>query len=268
MTDALRGPAVDAGSRSPGGGSLASRVVLVTGSSRGIGAEVAVRAAAEGATVAIHYVRSAEGAERTLERVHEAGGRAEAFRADVADGGQAEALVDGVVERFGRIDGLVNNAGLTLVKPFLETAAAEWDAVLRTDLTAAFHTCRAVLPSMLERGSGAIVNVASRLGQMGIAETAAYSAAKAGLLGLTRSLAREFGPRGIRINAVAPGVTITEMTTDLVDSEEGRRRLRDHALGRFGRADEVADAVVFLLSDRAALFVGQTLNPNAGSYMP
>jgi 3-oxoacyl-[acyl-carrier protein] reductase len=103
---------------------------------------------------------------------------------------------------------------------------------------------------------------------MGIAETAAYSAAKAGLIGLTRSLAREFGSRGVRINAVAPGVTITEMTTGLVDSEEGRRRLRDMALGRFGRADEVAQAVIFLLSDQASLFVGQTLNPNAGGYMP
>ena len=247
---------------------LHDRIVLVTGSSRGIGAEVAVKAAAEGATVAVHYVRSAEGAERTLERVHDVGGRGEAFRADVADGAQAEALVGQVIERLGSVDALVNNAGLTLVKPFLATTTAEWDSVLRTDLSAAFHTCRAVLPSMLERGSGAIVNVASRLGQMGIAETAAYSAAKAGLIGLTRSLAREFGPRGIRINAVAPGVTITEMTTDLVDSEEGRRRLRDHALGRFARAEEVADAVVFLLTDRAGLFVGQTLNPNAGSYMP
>jgi 3-oxoacyl-[acyl-carrier protein] reductase len=103
---------------------------------------------------------------------------------------------------------------------------------------------------------------------MGIAETAAYSAAKAGLIGLTRSLAREFGAKGIRINAVAPGVTITDMTTDLVDSEEGKRRLRDMALGRFGRADEVAAAVIFLLSDEASLFTGQTLNPNAGGYMP
>ena len=121
---------------------------------------------------------------------------------------------------------------------------------------------------MVERGSGTIVNVASRLGQMGVAETAAYSAAKAGLIGLTRALAREFGPRGIRVNAVAPGVTVTEMTADLVDSEEGRRRLRDMPLGRFGRADEVADAVIFLLSDASSLFLGQTLNPNAGGYMP
>jgi 3-oxoacyl-[acyl-carrier protein] reductase len=181
---------------------------------------------------------------------------------------EAEALVARVIEHFGRLDGLVNNAGRTQVGPFLDLEPAEWEAVLRTDLTAAYHTCRAALPTLVERGSGVIVNIASRLGQMGIAETAAYSAAKAGLIGLTRSLAREFGPMGIRVNAVAPGMTVTEMTTDLADSDEGRRRLRDMALGRFGRADEVAEAVIFLLSDASSLFLGQTLNPNAGGYMP
>jgi 3-oxoacyl-[acyl-carrier protein] reductase len=250
------------------GVALAERVVLVTGSSRGIGAEVAVKAAAEGAVVAVHYGRSADGAQRTLERVRGAGSDGEAFAADIADGGQAEALVERVIARFGRVDALVNNAGLTQVGPFLEIAPEDWEAVIRTDLTAAFHTCRAVLPSMVERGSGSIVNIASRLAQIGVAETAAYSAAKAGLVGLTRALAREFGPRGIRVNAVAPGMTLTEMTADLADSEEGRRRLQDMPLGRLGRADEVAEAVIFLLSDRASLFLGQTLNPNAGGYMP
>jgi 3-oxoacyl-[acyl-carrier protein] reductase len=250
------------------GDALAGRVVLVTGSSRGIGAEAAVKAAAEGARVAVHYHRSPEGAQRTVERARKLGAEAEAFGADLADGAAAERLVADVIDGFGRLDGLVNNAGRTQVGPFLEIEPEEWEAVLRTDLTAAFHTSRAALPSMVERGDGAIVNVASRLGQMGITETAAYSAAKAGLIGLTRSLAREFGPKGIRVNAVAPGVTITEMTTDLVDSEAGRARLRDMPLGRFGRADEVAEAVVFLLSDRASLFLGQTLNPNGGGYMP
>ena len=248
--------------------SLDGRVVLVTGSSRGIGAEVAVKAAAAGATVGVHYHGSVDGAERTVDRIRDAGGRAEAFRADVSDGPEAEGLVGRVLERFGRLDGLVNNAGRTQVGPFLELTPGEWDAVIATDLSAAFHTCRAAIPAMLEAGSGSIVNVASRLGQMGITETAAYSAAKAGLIGLTRSLATEFGPRGIRVNAVAPAVTVTEMTTDLVDSAEGRRRLAGMPLGRFGRADEVADTVVFLLSDRAALFLGQTLNPNGGGYMP
>jgi 3-oxoacyl-[acyl-carrier protein] reductase len=250
------------------GEALAGRVVLVTGSSRGIGAEVAVKAAGEGARVAVHYRSSADGAERTLDRARGAGAEAEAFAADLRDGPQAEALVERVIQRFGRIDALVNNAGRTLVGPFLETQPDEWDEVIATDLTAVYHTCRAVLPSMVERGSGSIVNIASRLGQVGVPETAAYSAAKAGVIGLTRALAREFGPRGVRVNAVAPGVTITEMTTDLVDSEEGARRLRDMPLGRFGRADEVADAVIFLLSDASALFLGQTLNPNSGGYMP
>jgi 3-oxoacyl-[acyl-carrier protein] reductase len=248
--------------------SLAGRVVLVTGSSRGIGAEVAVKAAAEGAIVAIHYRQSRDAAEATLARIRDAGADGAAFDADVADGRQAERLVERVIHRFGRVDGLVNNAGQTQVGPFLEIEPGQWDEIIATDLTAAFHTSRAVLPSMVERGSGTIVNIASRLGQMGVPETAAYSAAKAGLIGLTRALGREFGPRGIRVNAVAPGVTITEMTTDLVDSEEGRRRLRDMPLGRFGRADEVADTVIFLLSDASSLFLGQTLNPNAGGYMP
>jgi 3-oxoacyl-[acyl-carrier protein] reductase len=250
------------------GGRLADRVVLVTGSSRGIGAEVAVKAAAEGARVAVHYNTSADGAARVVERARAAGAESEAFEADIAVSRQGEALVGRVIDRFGRLDGLVNNAGRTQVGPFLEIDPAEWDGVIATDLTAAFHTCRAALPSMVERGSGSIVNVCSRLGQMGVAQTAAYSAAKAGLIGLTRALATEFGPLGVRVNAVAPAVTVTDMTTDLVDSEEGRRRLAGLPLGRFGRADEVAEAVIFLLSDASSLFLGQTLNPNAGGYMP
>ena len=250
------------------GGALAGRVILVTGSSRGIGAEVAVKAAGAGARVAVHYHHSADAAQATLARVRAAGGEGEAFAADVADGSAAEGLVGRVIERLGSIDGLVNNAGRTQVGPFLDLSPAAWDEVIRTDLTAAYHTCRAALPSMAERGTGTIVNVASRLGQLGVAETAAYSAAKAGLIGLTRALAAEFGPRGIRVNAVAPGMTVTGMTTELAGSEEGARRLRDMPLGRFGRADEVADAVVFLLSDASSLFLGQTLNPNAGGYMP
>jgi 3-oxoacyl-[acyl-carrier protein] reductase len=249
-------------------GSLSGRVVLVTGSSRGIGAAVAERAAAQGASVAVHHRDSATGAERTVERARAAGADAEAFAADLADGTQAEALVHRVIERFGRVDALVNNAGRTQVSPFLEIEPEEWDLVLRTDLTAAYHTCRAVLPSMVDRGSGAIVNICSRLAHMGVAETAAYSAAKAGLLGMTRALAREFGPRGVRVNAVSPGVTVTEMTADMLDSEVGRQRLRDMPLGRFGQPEEVAEAVIFLISDASSLFLGQTLHPNAGGYMP
>jgi len=247
---------------------LAGRVVLVTGSSRGIGAEIAAKAGAHGARVAVHYQSAEEGAQATARRVRDAGAEAEVFQADLTDGAQAEALVAQVIARFGRIDGLVNNAGATQVGPFLDISPEEWNTVIATDLTAAFRTCRAALPSMVERGSGTIVNIASRLGQMGIAETAAYSAAKAGVIGLTRSLAKEFGRHGIRVNAVAPFVIVTDMTTDLVDSDEGGNRLRDAALGRFGTAGEVANTVIFLLSDASSLFTGQTLNPNAGAYMP
>ncbi len=247
---------------------LAGRVVLVTGSSRGIGAEVAAKAAAEGATVAVHYGRSAEGAARTLARVRDAGADGDVFEADLADGDAAEALVARVLERFGRLDGLVNNAGRTQVGDFASLEPDEWDGVIATDLTAAYRTCRAALPGMAARGSGSIVNVASRLGQAGVARTAAYSAAKAGLIGLTRSLAAEYGPTGVRVNAVAPGFTLTEMTADVADTELGRQRLTAMPIGRFGRADEVADAVLFLLSDASALFTGQTLNPNGGGYMP
>lgn len=249
-------------------GALHDRVVLVTGSSRGIGAEIAVKAAAEGAVVAVHYHRSADGAQRTLDRVRQQGVEAESFAADLGDGRQAEELVERVIGHFGRIDALINNAGLMPTAPFLEIEPDEWDDVIRTDLTAAFHTCRAALPSMVERGSGSIVNIASRLGQVGARDVAHYCAAKAGLIGLTRALAREFGPHGIRVNAVAPGVTESDMTTELVASEEGQRRLREMPLGRFGRPDEVADTVIFLLSDASSLFVGQTLNPNGGGYMP
>ena len=250
------------------GDGLAGRVVVVTGSSRGIGAEVAVKAASEGATVAVHFHTGAEAAERTLARVREAGGDGATFEADLEDGDQAEGLVRAAIDRFGRVDGLVNNAGRTQVGGFLELEPDEWDAVIATDLSAAYRTSRAAIPGMVERGGGSIVNVASRLGQAGVARTAAYSAAKAGLIGLTRSLAMEFGPTGVRVNAVAPGFTLTEMTADIADTDVGRQRLAAMPIGRFGRADEVADAVLFLLSDASALFTGQTLNPNGGGYMP
>ena len=247
---------------------LAGRVILVTGSSRGIGAEIAAKAGAHGATVAVHYNTSPEGADRTARRVRDAGGQAEVFCADVSVGAQAEHLVAEVIARLGRIDGLVNNAGKTQVGPLGEITPEIWDHVIATDLSAAFHTCRIAIPQMVEQGGGSIVNICSRLAQMGIAETAAYSAAKAGLVGLTRALAREFGPKGVRVNAVAPGFTLTDMTGDLAQTEEGQRRLRDMPLGRFARADEVAEAALFLLSDASSLFLGQTLNPNGGGYMP
>src|SRR5512141_787283 len=162
-------------------GALSDRVVLVTGGSRGIGAAIATRAAEEGASVAVNYNGSTEAANGVVQRIRAAGGTAEPFGADLREDAQLADLAKRVIDRFGRIDGLVNNAGITQVGATLELESSEWEAVIRMNLTTPFLMCQAVLPTMLKQGSGSIVNICSRLGQMGIAQTAAYSAAKAGL---------------------------------------------------------------------------------------
>lgn len=247
---------------------LGDKRVLITGGSRGIGGAIAVRVAEEGADVAIGYLDGRDQAASVVEEIEAMGRRAVALQADVSHGVEARRLVRQAEEALGSLDGLVNNAGIMPETPFLEIDEEEWRRVIDTDLTAAFHTCQTALPKMLERGSGAIVNVSSRLGQIGFAGVSHYATAKAGLLGLTKSLAREFGPLGIRVNAVAPGVTITDMTAHIVDSEDGSSRLADTPAGRFAKPIDVAAAVAFLLSDDSAMFHGQTLNPNGGSFMP
>jgi 3-oxoacyl-[acyl-carrier protein] reductase len=199
-------------------------LILVTGASRGIGAAISLACAQAGANVAVGYIEGADGAEATVQSVRVQGREAEAFRADVRDEEQVSAMVDAVVDRFGRIDGLVNNAGVMPESRVLDMTLEEWKEVIDVDLTGAFLCSRAVLPGMLGRGTGSIVMIASRLGQIGFAGVAHYAAAKAGLLGFVKSLAKEVGPEGIRVNAVAPGVTVTDMTTEIVEGEVGRRR--------------------------------------------
>ena len=246
---------------------LDGQVVLVTGGSRGIGAATAKAASDAGAAVAVGYRENAEAASSVVQAIRDTGQTAAAFQADVSNPAEAKHLIASVEDSFGRIDGLVNNAGIMPSSPLVEMSDEEWDAVLRTDLFGPFYCSRAALPGMVQRGSGSIVMISSRLGQIGWPELAHYSAAKAGLLGLTKSMAREFGPQGIRVNAVAPGFTITDMTRDIVDTESGRRRLAELPSRRFPEPEHVAAAVVFLLSDAAALFHGQTLNPNGGGFM-
>lgn len=196
------------------------------------------------------------------------GRSAEAIQADVSDPVQAQRLIGSAEDRLGGLEGLVNCAGIMPTTSALDLTDDEWRAVLDTNLSGPFYCTRAALPGMVERGRGSVVMIASRLGQIGWPELAHYSASKAGLLGLTKSLAREFGPRGVRVNAVAPGFTITDMTRHIVDTEDGQRRLAALPAQRFPEPDDVAAAVVFLLSDAAAAFHGQTLNPNGGGYMP
>ena len=247
--------------------SLTGRIVLVTGGSRGIGAATARAAAGAGAAVGVGYRKDADAASAVVESIRESGNVAEAFQADVSDPAEARRMVSAVEDTFGRLDGLVNNAGIMPSSPLVDMSDEEWDAVLRTDLFGPFYCSRAALPGMVQRGSGSIVMISSRLGQIGWPELAHYSAAKAGLLGLTKSMAREYGPKGVRVNAVAPGFTITDMTRDIVDTESGRRRLAELPSRRFPEPENVAAAVVFLLTDAAALFHGQTLNPNGGGFM-
>lgn len=247
---------------------LSGHVVLITGASRGIGAAIAVACAEVGADVAVGYLDQASSAHATVEAVRALGREAESFRADVTDETQVREMVGAARDRFGKIDGLVNNAGIMPEGPVVDMTADEWRQVLDVDLTGAFLCSRAVLPHMLERGSGSIVMIASRLGQIGFAGVAHYAAAKAGLIGFAKSLAKEVGPNGIRVNTVAPGVTITDMTNDLVQGEVGERRLAELPAGRFATADEVAASVVFLLTDAATLYHGQTLCPNGGGHMP
>lgn len=247
---------------------LAGRVILITGASRGIGAAIASACAQVGAHVAVGYVDDPDGANRTVEKVRSLGGEAEAFQADVSDESQVATMVSKVLDRFGRVDGLVNNAGVMPESRIVDMSLKEWRHVIDVDLTGAFLCSRAVLPGMLEQGSGSIVMIASRLGQIGFAGVGHYAAAKAGLIALAKSMAKEVGPDGIRVNSIAPGVTITDMTTDVVDGEVGSKRLAELPAGRFATAEEVATSVVFLLSDAASLYYGQTLGPNGGGHMP
>lgn len=247
---------------------VADRVALVTGANRGIGKAIALRCAGAGFDVAVGYLSDTESASGVVAEIEAMGRRAIAVEGDVTDPAQARAVVATVIEEMGRIDALVNNAGIMPVTPFLEVTTEEWDEVIATDLSAAFHTIQAALPTMLEQGSGCVVNISSRLGQVGLPGVVSYAAAKSGLLGMTKSLAREFGPQGVRFNAVAPGFTVTEMTRDIVGTEEGARRLEELPAGRFAEPEDVAAAVLFLLSDEAEMFHGQTLGPNGGGYMP
>ena len=247
-------------------GRLEGRRALVTGGARGIGAAIAVAYAREGADVAVADVLDEAAAGETLDAVRAAGRRAAYVRCDVADEAQVRQLVRAVEAALGPIDVLVNNAGTLSQHLLHELPIAEWDRVLGVNLRGTFLCTRLVLPGMLERGSGVIVNMASQLGQVGGVEMVHYSASKAGVIGFTKALAREVSARGVRVNAIAPGPILTAMMAD--ETEEWRAaKLAELPIGRFGEVDEVAPTAVFLASDDARYYVGQTLGPNGGDVM-
>ncbi|MBX3144417.1 MAG: 3-oxoacyl-[acyl-carrier-protein] reductase [Trueperaceae bacterium] len=243
------------------------RVALVTGSSRGLGRAMAVELAANGYKVAVHYVSSSAPAEEVVNGIRAAGGDAAAFGADVADSEACQQLIKSVTERFGRLDILVNNAGITRDTLVLRMKDEDWRSVLDTNLSSAFYLSRAALRGMLRSGSGRVINVASVVGIRGNAGQANYVAAKAGLIGLTKSLAREYAAKGVTVNAVAPGFIESDMT-DKLSPEIRDAYLKEIPAGRFGKPEDVAKVVSFLAGEGAAYVNGQTIVVDGGMVMP
>jgi len=245
---------------------LEGKVALVTGASRGIGRAIAVRLARDGASVAVNYRSDAEGAAKTLAAVTEKGGRGMVVQGDVSSGAAVSALVGAACGELGGIHILVNNAGISVDHLTVRLSEDEWDRVLDTDLKGAFLTTKEVLRPMMRQRWGRIINIASVVACTGNAGQASYAAAKAGLLGLTKSVAREVATRGITANVVAPGMVDTEMTRAL--SQEIREwMLGQVPMGRPGTAEDVAGAVAFLVSDDAAYMTGQVLKVDGGMVM-
>jgi 3-oxoacyl-[acyl-carrier protein] reductase len=245
---------------------LSGSVAIVTGGGRGIGRAIAVRLAREGAKVVVNYSRSAEAAEQVVSEIAAAGGEAISVRADVAVAADVEQLVAAAISRFERVDILVCNAGITRDKLILRMTEEDWDTVVDTNLKSAFLCAKAVAPGMVKQRSGIIVNVGSVVGRVGGAGQTNYSASKAGLVWLTKSLAKELGSRNIRVNAVAPGFVTSEMT-DGLKPEYREAILKQIPLGRFGAGEDVAGVVAFLCSPDSAYVHGEVISMDGGLFM-
>lgn len=244
---------------------LAGQTALVTGATQGIGRAIVLALAEAGANVWINHLNQPEAAAALVAQITASGGQARAVQADVAAPAQVADMFGWILAE-GDLDILINNAGIILEKPFLETDEDDWAAVLGVDLTAVYRCCRHALAHMQLRGSGSIVNIASELGQLGREHYAAYCTAKAGVIGLTKALAREFAP-AIRINGVAPGPVDTPMVSADFMSAEMIARETAIPAGRLGRPEEIAAAVLFLVSPGASFFHGQLLGANGGAWM-
>ncbi|MGB3767180.1 MAG: 3-oxoacyl-[acyl-carrier-protein] reductase [Phormidesmis sp.] len=246
-------------------GALADQVAVVTGSSRGIGKAAALALAGEGAKVVVNYASSSGAADEVVQQIEADGGSAIALQADVSKSDQVDALIKATMDKFGRIDVLVNNAGITRDTLLLRMKPEDWQAVIDLNLTGVFLCTRAVSKIMLKQRSGRIINISSVAGLMGNPGQANYSAAKAGVIGFTKTVAKELAPRGVTANVVAPGFIATDMTGDLKNAEE---ILKYIPLGRYGQPDEVAGLIRYLAADPSAAYItGQVMNVDGGMVM-
>ena len=245
---------------------LENKIALVTGASSGIGQGIAIAFASEGADVIVADLSGPEAAAETLSAIKAHGRRSLFVQTDVADEKSVSNLARVAIDEFERVDILVNNAGIFTESLVENLSVADWDRVLNTNLRGTFLCIRAFINPMLERGEGRIINIASQLGQIGGGAVAHYSASKAGIIGLTKSLAREVSTRGVLVNAIAPGPIITPLLDS--ETEEWRSaKLAELPIGRFGRVDEVTPTAILLASADGSYYVGQTLGPNGGDVM-
>lgn len=247
---------------------LKGKTALITGGASGIGAEIVRLFAKEGADIAINYHSRASQAELLAEECRKGGGRIITVKADVSEPEPVQAMVEEVLKAFGKVDILVCSTGINRQSRFIDMAVDDWDEMVKVSLRGVFLCDRFVLPHMLERGSERIINVTSQLGQIGGVNCAHYCAAKAGIIGLTKSLAREVGHTGITVNCIAPGPIETDFFFNGTTEEWRAEKLASLPLGRFGLAREVAPAALLLASDPDGnIFTGQTLGPNSGDVM-
>ena len=247
--------------------SLQDKTVLITGSSRGIGRTIAIEAAQSGADIVIVYKKQVDNAQDVAEKIRALGRKVFVLQADVSSRRSVQKMITQTLEKFSRIDVLINNAGILQQKPFLEITDGDWEQIMDINLKGTFICSQEVFPVMQKQGEGIIVNMTSSGGQLGGPLAVHYSASKAGVICLTKSLARIGASYGIRVNCIAPGLIDTEMTNGEMCSDAGRGKIKQIPIQRPGTVDEVARTAIFLVSDDASYITGQTININGGLYM-